>query len=62
MTDREILIWIHQRLVSVHKENELYDYMHMLREVIHRTPKDRRGGSLVTMTSDKILKEIREQG
>lgn len=50
MTDREILIWIHQRLVKVHGESPLVDYMHRLRDVIHGMPKDRdSAGRVVTM-------------
>lgn len=33
-TDREILCWFHQRLVYLHKESPLYDYMHRLRWII----------------------------
>lgn len=42
MNDREFLIWIHQRLVKVHGESELVDYMHRLRKIIEATPPDRR--------------------
>ena len=42
MTDREMLIWIHQRLVKVHGEDPLVDYMHRLRAIIEATPPDRR--------------------
>ena len=34
MTDSQILIWIHQRLVKVHGENPNVDYMHRFREAI----------------------------
>jgi len=34
MTDQQILIWIHQRLVKVHGENTHVDYMHRFREAI----------------------------
>jgi len=34
MKDRDLLIWIHERLEHVHKENPLIDYMHKLRAVI----------------------------
>ena len=40
-TDREILIWFHDRLVHVHKEDELVDYMHRLRCIIRGTPKNK---------------------
>lgn len=41
MTDREFLIWLHERLEYVHKEDSLYDYMHRLRAIIKNTPKDK---------------------
>ena len=34
MTDQKFLMWIHERLVQVHGENELMDYMHKLRAII----------------------------
>lgn len=34
MTDRQFLVWIYDRLVYVHKERELTDYMHKLRKII----------------------------
>lgn len=40
MKDRNFLMWIHERLVNVHGENERYDYMHKLRSIICATPKD----------------------
>ena len=59
LTDREILIWIHQRLVKVHGEEPLVDYMHCLRDVIHGMPKDRCSrGDTVTMHSHDVLQEI----
>ncbi len=59
MTDRECLIWIHQRLVKVHGESKFVDYMHRLREVIYAIPKDKdtRGG-VITMKSTEVLDEI----
>lgn len=37
-TDREVLLWFHQRLVHQHKEGYLFDYMHRLRWIIQSTP------------------------
>lgn len=37
-TDREVLLWFHQRLVHKHKESHLFDYMHRLRWIIAATP------------------------
>lgn len=42
MTDREFLMWIHERLELVHGESHLVDYMHKLRAVIRATPAKRR--------------------
>lgn len=38
-TDREVLIWLHERLEHVHKESGLLDYMHRLRHIIAATPR-----------------------
>ena len=37
-TDREVLMFFHERLQKVHNENELLDYMHRLRWIIAATP------------------------
>lgn len=61
MTDRDFLIWIHQRLVKVHGEREMVDYMHKLRDLIYEIPKNQNKiGNVVTMRSNEVLKEIRE--
>lgn len=36
MDDSTFLQWVHDRLVHVHGENELYDYMHRLRSIIEK--------------------------
>ncbi len=41
MKDRDYLIWLHDRLTNVHKENPHMDYMHKLRAVIKTTPADK---------------------
>lgn len=38
MNDKEILTWLHRRLVAVHGEDESTDYMHRLRAIIATTP------------------------
>lgn len=59
MTDREFLIWLHERLVHQHKESKYVDYMHFLRDIIAATPKGRRSrGPVVTMNSMDVLDEI----
>ena len=37
MKDRAFLIWLHERLTRVHKENPHVDYMHKLRAIIKAT-------------------------
>ena len=58
-TDREVLIWFHDRLVHVHKESELLDYMHRLRYIIYGTPKNKvtRKGCFNSM--DALRKELK---
>ena len=61
MKDREFLIWLHQRLVKVHKESKHVDYMHRLREVIYTMPKEQDSrGPVVTMKSNEVQDEIEE--
>ena len=61
MTDREFLIWLHQRLAREHGESAYVDYMHFLRDIIGGTPNDRCSrGNKVTMRSMDVLYEIRK--
>ena len=39
MNDSKFFQWIHDRLVEVHGENPLYDYVHRLRKVISNRKK-----------------------
>lgn len=57
ITDREMLIWIHERLTQHHLEPDEFVYMHALRRIIHATPIDRIApGS--GMQSTEVLDEI----
>lgn len=38
MTDREFLMWLHERLEKVHGVSPLVDYMHRLRQIVFATP------------------------
>jgi hypothetical protein len=58
MTDREFLIWIHQRLIKVYGENYLADYMHRLREVIHTIPRNQE--LTITGNSGSVMREIEQ--
>ena len=39
MTDREFLMWLHERLEHVHQESPMTDYMRRFRAIIASTPK-----------------------
>lgn len=41
MSDREFLMWLHERLEHVHGEKPLVGYMHHLRAIIRGIPKDK---------------------
>lgn len=41
MNDKEFLQWIHDRLIQVHRESGLKDYMHKLRSIINATDSDK---------------------
>lgn len=51
MTDREFLMWLHERLVSVHGEDACFDYMYKLRAIIKATPADRTTPNIGTENS-----------
>jgi len=40
MSDRDFLIWLHNRMEHVHGETPIVDYMHKLRAMIASTPLD----------------------
>ncbi len=59
MYDRDFLIWIYNRLINVHGENEHVDYMHKLRAVIKATPGDQLTPNAETANSlDEMLEEL----
>ena len=41
-SDRNFLIWLHERLEHVHGENDLVGYMHRLRRIIADMPADKK--------------------
>jgi len=38
MKDKQFLMWLYVRLVEVHGESPMLDYMHKLRAIISSTP------------------------
>ena len=58
MSDRDFLIWLHERLTEVHRESPLVDYMHRLRAVIKSIPADQR--TPVCGTSNNLQDLIKE--
>ncbi len=61
MTDQQFLFWIHERLVSVHGERELCDYMHHLRAIILATPRNQITKNLTCDTNPSEFKKIMER-
>ena len=57
MKDRDFLIWLHERLEHVHKENSMVDYMHKLRAIIKATPEDKETLNIGSGNSLEDLKE-----
>lgn len=55
-TDREVLLWFHQRLVNQYNESELYDYMRRLRAIIKTTKSNKI--SRETKTCNNSLEEL----
>ena len=55
MTDAMFLQWIHERLVNVHGENRLYDYMHRFRDIIGKV----RDQEIVTNIQERLGGETR---
>jgi hypothetical protein len=62
VTDREFLIWIHERLELVHCENPLLDYMHRLRAIIRSTPVNRCSKKYYTCNSlTEMLEDMKKE-
>lgn len=40
MKDRDFLIWLHERLHTMHGESNFVDYMHKFRAIIKTIPPD----------------------
>jgi len=55
MSDREFLMWLHERLTEVHGESELMDYMHKLRAIIAAIP----AGHVTVLEGSNSLDELR---
>ena len=60
MSDREYLMWLHERLVNEYGVPECADYMHKLRAIIKATPREQRSPNMVPGNSLEELK--RESG
>jgi len=60
-TDRNFLIWIHQRLEHIHGESPLYDYMHKLRAIIRNTPKNKETSNILSEnTLEEMVKKLED--
>ena len=57
MTDRDFLMWLHERLEHVHGENACFGYMHTLRAIIENTPKTQQSRIMLNYNSLEALKD-----
>ena len=55
MTDQKFLWWIHERLVKVHVEREMVDYMHHLRHIIADTKPKQETRNVARCDTDPAL-------
>lgn len=55
MTDRDFLIWLHERLEKIHGESPIVDYMHKLRSIIRSTPTDKETPNIGSCNSLKDM-------
>jgi hypothetical protein len=53
--DSEILQFIHDRMVNVHGENPLYDYMHEFRRIIERVKSIERRDAEMKPLFDELM-------
>lgn len=59
MKDRDFLIWLHERLEHVHRENPRVDYMHKLRSIIKAMDKDQVTPNIASSNSlEDLLKQL----
>ena len=61
MKNREFLMWLHERLVHVHGENEMYDYMHKLRTIIADTPAWKETQNVAQPKLEELKKRLERQ-
>ncbi len=63
-TDREILMWIHERMEHQYKESACFDFMHRLRAIIAGIPAGTRsfdtGTNSLAALKEKIEKKPEE--
>ena len=57
-TDRQMLIWFHERLVHKYGESELFDYMHRLRQIIRATDRRKTSRKGIANSLDDLKKQL----
>jgi len=58
LSDREFLMWIHERLEHVHGDSGLLDYMHKLRAIIAATSAEQNSASSGTNSLEQLKKML----
>jgi len=61
MTDREFLVWLHNRLEHVHGENPHVDYMYKLRSIIITMDPKKNSNQGVYGSLGEVLDEVRKE-
>lgn len=51
MTDKEFLVWVHDRMAYVHGENVNVDYMHKLRAIINVIPEKQKTANVASIAA-----------
>lgn len=60
MNNRDFLMWIHERLEHIHKENPMYDYMRRLRSIILNADINQKSGmDFSTDDSEELRKKLK---
>lgn len=61
MTDREFLMWLHERITEVYGESSIIDFMHKFRDIITSIPENQKTRNSVALNSLDDLKEYFEK-
>ena len=61
MDDRDFLIWLHERVVNLHVDNDCEDFKHKLRNIIANIPTGQKAPAVVTNSMADLKKLLSEK-